>query len=106
MKCSVVTLPAASESDSVLLTSKHPGKKTGRRKIPVKLLRRQKTQDSVKVRHQPMMVLTISVPSPGLPCQRFMTLECQVSFFRNERCCRLTLRLLTDIVGKSHVVAL
>ena len=57
MKCSVVTLLAASESDSVLLTSKHPGKKTGRRKIPVKLLRRQKTQDSVKVRHQPMMVV-------------------------------------------------
>ena len=49
MECSGVTLLAASESDSVALTSKNPGKKTGRRKIPIKLLRRQKTQDAVKV---------------------------------------------------------
>ena len=49
---------AASESDSVSLTSKNPGKKTGRRKIPIKLLRRQKTQDSVKVCHQPIMIFS------------------------------------------------
>ena len=36
------------------------------------------------------LVLTLSVPSPSLPRQRFMTLECQVPVFRNQRCSGLT----------------
>ncbi|KAI0227633.1 DNA-dependent protein kinase catalytic subunit [Lamellibrachia satsuma] len=39
---------SGTETDSVVLTSKNPGKKTGRRKIPIKLLKRQKPQDFQK----------------------------------------------------------
>ena len=34
--------------------------------------------------------LTITVPSPGLPGQRFMMLEYRVSVYRNQRCSGLT----------------
>ena len=34
--------------------------------------------------------LTITVPSPGLPGQRFMMLDYRVPVFRNQRCSGLT----------------
>ena len=42
------TLLTAAETQSVTLTTKNPGRKTGRRKIPVKLLK-QKPEESLKV---------------------------------------------------------